>query len=265
MTEPSEPPSPAATSQADFDRLLRSLPVWHPARTTLPAFDTEGAPGSPLPLFRTWFAEAAEAGQAEPQTVSLATTDAEGRADVRTVMLHGADDRGWWFASHEGSRKGRQLHARPFAALGFYWPVLGRQVRVRGTVTPLPGAAAQADLHARSTGALASALVGRQSEVLGSYGELVRASEAAWNRASREPRAEAPSWTLYLLRPEEAEFFQGDSHRRHVRLRYRLAGPTAADGPEAPDAPDGPEREERTAPSSQAAGPAPWVRELLWP
>lgn len=153
--------------------------------------------------------------------MSLATSDADGHPDVRIVMLHGADADGWAFATHATSRKGGHLAARPHAALVFYWPVLGRQVRVRGPVTAAPATESQGDLHARSTGALAAALTGRQSEVLGSVEELTRASEAAWERAQREPDAPVPSWTRYHLRPDEVEFFQGDERRRHVRLNYR--------------------------------------------
>ncbi|GHH07085.1 pyridoxine/pyridoxamine 5'-phosphate oxidase [Streptomyces lanatus] len=202
----------------DLHDLLRSLRVWD---VELPAFDPSAAPADPLALFTAWFAEAVAAGQVEPHTMSLATADEEGLPDVRTVMLHGADTSGWSFATHAGSAKGRQLAARPYAALGFYWPAQGRQVRVRGPVTAAPSTESQADLHARSTGALAAALTGRQSELLGSLEELARASQSAWERAQREPEAPVPSWTLYRLRPEEVEFFQGDAARRHVRLVYR--------------------------------------------
>ncbi|MFJ8821454.1 pyridoxal 5'-phosphate synthase [Streptomyces sp. NPDC102467] len=201
----------------EMETLLRSLRVWD---TELPAFDLDAAPETPLPLFVEWFAAAVAAGQTEPHTPSLATTDAEGRPDVRTVMLHGADDRSLHFASHSGSAKGRQLAAHPFAALGFYWPAQGRQIRVRGTVRTAPAGVAHADLHARSTGALASALVGHQSEPLSSQAELVRASEAAWERARSEPNASVPTWTVYELEPYEVEFFQGDARRRHLRLKY---------------------------------------------
>ncbi|KFG74498.1 pyridoxine/pyridoxamine 5'-phosphate oxidase [Streptomyces mutabilis] len=211
------------TEQTDLHELLRSLRVWDPAVTALPPFDPATAPGDPLALFTRWFAEAVAAGQSEPHTVSLATADAEGLPDVRVVMLHGADEDGWSFATHAGSRKGRHLAARPYAALVFYWPVLGRQVRVRGPVGVAPAEEARADLHARSAGALAAALTGRQSEELGSPAELARASEAARERAGREPDAPVPSWTLYRLRPDEVEFFQGDARRRHVRLSYRRA------------------------------------------
>ncbi|MEW5629080.1 pyridoxal 5'-phosphate synthase [Streptomyces hydrogenans] len=219
---------------SDFHHALRSLRVWD---TDLPAFDPATAPEEPLALFHAWFLGAVAAGQTEPHTLSLATAGADGRPDVRTVMLHDADDRGWHFASHATSAKGRQLADRPEAALGFYWPVQGRQVRVRGPVTTASRAEAYADLHARTTGALAAALTGRQSEVLDSPAALAEASEAAWARAEAEPDADAPTWTLYVVEPAEVEFFQGDARRRHLRLRYRR-DPGAATG---------------------------WARELLWP
>ncbi|MFJ8534145.1 pyridoxal 5'-phosphate synthase [Streptomyces sp. NPDC093591] len=215
----------------DLHELLRSLRVWD---VDLPAFDPATAPAEPLALFTAWFAQAVAAGQVEPHTMSLATADEEGLPDVRTVMLHGADVSGWSFATHSDSRKGRQLAVRPYAALGFYWPAQGRQVRLRGPVTNAPSAESQADLHARSTGALAAALTGRQSQVLGSLEELAHTSETAWERARREPDAPVPTWTLYHLRPQQVEFFQGDARRRHVRLSYR-----------------------RTETG--------WARELLWP
>lgn len=208
--------------------------MWDPEVTALPSFDPDTAPDEPLALFTSWFAEAVAAGQTEPHTMSLATADEEGLPDVRIVMLHGADADGWSFATHATSRKGGQLAARPQAALAFYWPVLGRQVRVRGPVTAAPSGEGQADLHARSTGALAAALTGRQSDVLESLDALAHASRTAWERARREPDAPVSSWTLYRLRPREVEFFQGDERRRHVRLLYRR-------------------------------GEGGWARHLLWP
>ncbi|MEU1053481.1 pyridoxal 5'-phosphate synthase [Streptomyces sp. NPDC005876] len=207
-----------------LDALLRSLRVWDPETTELPPFDPAAAPAEPLELFTRWFGEVVAAGQREPHTVSLATAGADGLPDARIVMLHGADADGWSFATHAGSRKGRHLAARPYAALVFHWPVLGRQVRVRGPVAAAPPEAARADLRARSTGALAAALTGRQSEPLGSPAELARASAAAWDRAAADPDAPAPTWTLYRLRPDEVEFFQGEPRRRHVRLVYRRSG-----------------------------------------
>ncbi|MFF1558870.1 pyridoxal 5'-phosphate synthase [Streptomyces sp. NPDC058279] len=206
------------TGGDDFRKTLHSLRVWD---TPLPSFDPEAAPAEPLELFREWFTHAARAGQPEPHTMSLATVDADGRPDVRTLMLHDADARGWHFASHATSAKGRQLAGQSAAALGFYWPAVGRQIRIRGRVTACGPQESRADLAVRSRGALAAALTGRQSEVLGSLAELAEASAAAWVRAGADPEAPAPTWTRYVLEPAEVEFFQGDAARRHTRLHYR--------------------------------------------
>jgi pyridoxamine 5'-phosphate oxidase len=211
-------------AHTDLHELLRTLRVWSPEVTELRPFDPDTAPDAPLGLFTRWFAEAVAAGQPEPHTMSLATTDEDGAPDARIVMLHGADESGWAFATHSTSRKGRALAARPRAALVFYWPALARQVRLRGPVTAAPSPESQADLHARSTGALAAALTGRQSEVLPSLEELRRTSEAAWQQARQNPAEPSPTWTLYRLRPETVEFFQGDAERRHVRLEYVRRG-----------------------------------------
>ncbi|TSB18318.1 pyridoxamine 5'-phosphate oxidase [Streptomyces benahoarensis] len=218
-----EAPAPSPDAPHDdaaraFRDLLRGLRVWdHP----LPSFDAAGAPDEPLALFRRWLREAAEAGQPEPHTMTLATADGAGDPSVRIVMLHDADERGWHFGSHRGSRKGRELAARPRAALLFYWAAVGRQVRIEGTVAEAGPEESAAALHQRSTGSLAAALVGRQSEVLGSAAELDRAADAAWDRAVREPDAPVPDWTRYILHADAVEFFQGDARRRHVRLNYR--------------------------------------------
>ncbi|OIK24304.1 pyridoxine/pyridoxamine 5'-phosphate oxidase [Streptomyces malaysiense] len=211
-------------AQNDLHALLLTQRVWSPEVTRLPPFDPGTAPPTPLPLFTSWFAEAVDAGQTEPHTMTLATVDEEGRPDARIVMLHGADPDGWSFATHATSRKGRALEARPYAALTFYWPVLGRQVRVRGPVAAAAPEESQADLRARSTGALAAALTGHQSEELGSADELRRASAAAWTEARENPALPAPTWTLYRLRPDTVEFFQGAADRAHVRLEYRSTG-----------------------------------------
>ncbi|MEU5160517.1 pyridoxal 5'-phosphate synthase [Streptomyces sp. NPDC020875] len=218
--------------QEEFRALLHAQRVWdHP----LPSFDPDSAPDAPLPLFHRWFADAVAAGQPEPHTMSLATAgEGDSAPDVRIVMLHDADERGWHFATHSTSAKGRQLAARPEAALCFYWPALGRQIRIRGRVAALGATESLADLHARSTGALAAALTGRQSAPLPDLATLAEASRAAWRRAESDPEAPVPTWTRYVLTPDEAEFFQGDAARRHIRLRY--------------------------------TGPAPgWTRTLLWP
>lgn len=198
--------------------LLRGLAVFD---TELPEFDTGAAPPEPVALFAEWLVAAVDAGVREPHAMSLATADAEGRPSSRMLICKDLDPDGiWYFATSAGSRKGRELAATPHAALNFYWPEQGRQIRVRGPVVPAGAERGAADFLARSPAARAEALAGRQSQVLDGPADLETALRTARDRIEADPGTVAPDWTLYGVHAGEVEFWQADRDRRHVRLRY---------------------------------------------
>ena len=188
--------------------------------STPPPFDPTVAPENPLELFVAWFGQAVEAGQLEPHAMTLSTVDADGVPDARVLILKDLTDDGWWFASSSASAKGIELTANPVAALTFYWPTVGRSVRIRGTVTRGSDDENARDFSRRGLGARAVALGSPQSKPLGSRDE----SEAAIEKAAREldahPDLMSPTWTLWCVRPSTVEFWQSDAERRHQRLRY---------------------------------------------
>jgi pyridoxamine 5'-phosphate oxidase len=199
---------------------LRSLPVFGGA---IAAFDPQTAPESPIELFEQWLRYAAEAGVCEPHAMTLSTRDADGAPDGRVLILKDIDTRGWWFASNSDSAKGFQLVCAPYAALTFYWPQVGRQVRVRGTVktgTPEHNAA---DFRARGSGARAVALASEQSRPLTDLPACARAVEKARDRLRANPELVAPGWRTYVLHATTVEFWNADKDRQHVRLQYRTA------------------------------------------
>ncbi|MCX4658330.1 pyridoxine/pyridoxamine 5'-phosphate oxidase [Streptomyces uncialis] len=215
----------------DLRELLRGLEVF---AGELPGFDPAAAPDTPVELFTEWLRHALRSGVREPHAMTLSTADHQGDPVARTLILKGVDRDGWRFAADRTSPKGRQLAARPYAALTFYWPPLARQVRVRGPVVAEDAGRSAADFLARGAGARAEALLGRQSEPLTDLGERDRAVAASLARLDREPGLVPSGWTLHTVRPESVEFWQGDKERRHTRLRY-------------------------------TPGAAGWHRELLWP
>jgi pyridoxamine 5'-phosphate oxidase len=178
---------------------------------------------------------AIEAGVREPHAMTLSTVDPVGRPAARVLILKNLVDGTWQFASGATSRKGKHLANTPWAALTFYWPALGRQVRVRGQVSVADAEDSLWDYLARSPGARAAALLGNQSEPLASQEERDRALAEATGRITRDPGLVAPDWTLYSLAADEVEFWQGDNQRRHTRLCYT------------------------------ATGDGTWERQLLWP
>src|SRR6201987_6015486 len=103
----------------------------------------------PLALFAAWFDDARKSEPSDPEAMALATVDADGLPNVRMVLLKGFDERGFVFYSNEDSRKGRELAANHKAGLAFLWKSLRRQVRLRGTVTTVDAAEADAYFASR--------------------------------------------------------------------------------------------------------------------
>ncbi|MFJ7300293.1 pyridoxal 5'-phosphate synthase [Streptomyces sp. NPDC099088] len=186
----------------------------------LPGFDPSLAPDTPFELFTEWLLKAFSAGVQEPHAMTLATADAGGDPTARVLILKGVGPEGRQFASDACSLKGRDLAARPYAALTFYWAPLARQVRVRGPVVRETPELCAADFLARSAGARAEALLGRQSQPLADLAERDAHVKASLARIKSEPGLVTPGWTLYSVRPESVEFWQGDKQRRHTRLVY---------------------------------------------
>ena len=88
----------------------------------------------PLVQFHRWMDEAVKMEVIEPTAMGLATVGHDGRPRVRTVLLKGADERGFVFYTNQDSRKGRQLAENPAASLVLPWLLLERQVIVSGAV-----------------------------------------------------------------------------------------------------------------------------------
>jgi pyridoxamine 5'-phosphate oxidase len=172
-----------------------------------------------------WLEAAIQAGVQAPHAMTLATADERGQPSSRVLICKDVDTEGrWYFASSTASGKGRDLAVNPGAALSFWWPQQGRQIRVGGAAVPAGEQASTADFLARPPASRAEGLVGHQSEPLGDPAELDRAFRAAHARVLADPELVAPAWTLYTLTAGQVEFWQGSMERRHIRLRYQRAG-----------------------------------------
>jgi pyridoxamine 5'-phosphate oxidase len=178
----------------------------------------------PLEQFTRWFDEAQSAPILEPNAMTLATVDAAGRPSARTVLLKGIDRRGLAFYTNLDSRKARELAANPNAALVFWWPPQGRQVRFEGAVEPVDDAEADAYFATRPRGSQIGAWASAQSSVVADRAALEAAEREIAARFASGPVPRPPFWGGYRLVPVRVEFWQGRSNRLHDRLRYTRRG-----------------------------------------
>jgi pyridoxamine 5'-phosphate oxidase len=186
----------------------------------------EAMAGDPYTQFARWFAEAVEAGLAEPNAMVLATADADGRPSARTVLLKGVDASGFRFFTNAGSRKGRDLTANPHAALCFPWHAMERQVVVTGDAAALPREESAAYFASRPYASQLGALASDQFSVLpGGRAQLdaqYASAAAAYPEGVEVPLP--PTWGGWLVAPVTVDFWQGRAGRLHDRLRYRRNG-----------------------------------------
>ena len=177
----------------------------------------------PVDQFYRWVNEAIAAQVPEPLAAALATADGAGDPSVRMILIRGIGPEGIDFYTNHESRKGRDLAARPAAALTLWWPTLERQVRLSGSVARLTAAESAAYFASRPLESQLGAWASAQGEPIADRAALEGALAAAARTHAPTPEALPalpPHWGGYRVAPARWEFWQGGEHRLHDRFEY---------------------------------------------
>jgi pyridoxamine 5'-phosphate oxidase len=155
-----------------------------------------------------------------PETMTLATATRSGRPSARTLLLRTFDNSGFVFYTNYSGRKGKELAENSQAALVFYWPRLGREVRIEGRVVRVSPRESDNYFSRRPRDSQLSAWASQQSRVVRDRRFL---DESVKRFGEKYPgRVPRPlSWGGYRLRPTIFEFWKERPGRLHDRLRYR--------------------------------------------
>ena len=173
----------------------------------------------PTAQLRAWLADAQEAAP-QPEAMTLATADADGRPSARIVLLRGLDDRGVVFFTNRTSRKGEELRRNPHAALVLHWWELGRQVRIEGTVEELSPDESTEYWSGRPRASQLAAWASPQSQPIADRSELDARVAEAETLFGEDDVPLPPFWGGYRVVPESVEFWTHNDDRLHDRIRY---------------------------------------------
>ncbi|MES2901125.1 MAG: pyridoxamine 5'-phosphate oxidase [Pseudomonadota bacterium] len=175
----------------------------------------------PIAQFTAWFEQALKAQVNEPNAMSLASVDGEGKPSSRIVLIKQFDARGFTWYTNYDSQKGRQLAANPHAALLFFWPELERQIRIEGKVGRTGDDESDKYFHSRPLKSRLAAIASAQSMPIADRNALEQNYEAvAAKFGDAPPRPD--NWGGFRLVPERIEFWQGRRSRFHDRIVYTL-------------------------------------------
>jgi pyridoxamine 5'-phosphate oxidase len=206
-----KPSIPASPSE---DEYLKQV-----AAADLPPLSAD----DPMALFAEWLADAVAKELNDANAMALSTVDADGAPDVRMVLLKDAGPDGFVFYTNLESAKGRQLAAHPQAALLFHWKSLRRQVRVRGAVSRVTDAEADAYWATRARPAQLGAWASEQSRPLPDRLAFEKriAEYGLKFGLGKPPRP--PHWSGFRVTPRHIEFWRDRAFRLHERLVFDRA------------------------------------------
>jgi len=175
---------------------------------------------SPLSQFEAWYKQTIESELYEPGAMSLATVDAEGQPWQRIVLLKLFDENGFVFFTNYESRKAQQMAVNPNVSLLFPWHVLGRQVKITGTVEKVTTAESLSYFMTRPRGSQLGAWASGQSQMINSRSILESMVDSMKAKYANKEIPLPPFWGGYRVTPKTFEFWQARDSRLHDRFIY---------------------------------------------
>lgn len=184
--------------------------------------DEKHAEKEPYSMFNKWYREAVMNNVAEPNAMLISTVGKSGRPSSRVVYLRDNSEEGFVFFTNYKSRKGIEIAGNEFACANFFWPQLGRQIRIEGKVKWVNTFDSDSYFSLRPRLSRIGAWASPQSQPLLSRQDLEQRVEkiATQFEGKEVPRPEW--WGGLRLVPDYFEFWHGRDSRLHDRLTYTL-------------------------------------------
>ena len=152
----------------------------------------------------------------------LSTHGTNGFPQTRVVLLKDYSKEGLIFYTNYKSQKGVAIAIDNRVCLTFYWPELGRQIRIEGIAIKSSEEDSKKYFDSRPLESRISANISPQSRKIASRDLLVEAYNKMLKNSENIKIEKPKDWGGYLVKPTSYEFWQGGNFRLHDRILYSL-------------------------------------------
>ncbi len=176
----------------------------------------------PLVILKKWLNESKKIPKLEePWAMCLSTVNSKQKSRSRIVLLKSLEKDNLIFFTNYLSPKGQDLKNNPFASVVFFWPALGKQIRISGPVKKTRRKKSISYWKKRTRDSQLSQYISQQSESVKNRTTLEQMKTSVAKDFKDKLIPCPQQWGGYQLTIKEIEFWKNRKYRLHDRFLFR--------------------------------------------